>query len=247
MCKKIIPLLVCLLFICACSKNTDDDEVLTAYRSMSEPKLYDYALAALKSDDYASAVKRIEALDIMYPFSPHAKQTQLYLIFAYFKNSDYAQSAATAERFIHLYPRDKDVDYAYYMKGVANFEQQRGTLARLFQLDDSWRDPGTQLAAYQDFLSLVNRFPESRYYADSLKRMIYLRNQFAQRELHIANFYMERKRYVAALERAQYLLRHYSQAPQAKKALQLAKVANQKLHLNQAAADDQKVFNDTYH
>ena len=243
--KKLCILLFMILMV-ACSKNTEDEEVLSVYRDKTEPQLYDYALEALRNNDYSSAVKRIEAMDTLYPFSPHSKQLQLYLIFAYFKNSDYAQGAAAAERFIHLYPRDQHVDYAYYMRGVSNFEQERGTFAKLFNLDSAWRDPGSQLQAYKDFEELTKRFPYSRYYADSLKRMIYLRNQFAQRELHIANFYMERKRYVAALERANYLIRNYGQAPQAQKALQLAKKANQALHLNQAASNDQKVLNDTY-
>lgn len=244
--KKIIYAVFCILIISSCSKNYDDDGDLKIYREMSEQQLYDKALDAVQTADYSSAIKRLEALDTLYPFSPHAKQTQLYLIFSYFKTSDYAQAAAASMRYIHLYPRDRHVDYAYYMKGVANFEQQRGTFARIFNLDNAWRDPGTQLSSYQDFLAVTNKFPHSRYYSDSLKRMIYLRNQFAQRELHIANFYMERKRYVAALERAKYVIKHYSQAPQAKKALVLSKRINTILHLTSAAVDDEKVLSDTF-
>ncbi len=244
--RKFIYATFCILLICSCSKTYEDDGDLKIYRSMSEQQLYDNALEAVKTVDYSSAIKRLEAVDALYPFSPHAKQTQLYLIYSYFKTSDYAQSAAASTRFIHLYPRDKNVDYAYYMKGVANFEQQRGTFARIFNLDNAWRDPGTQLSSYHDFLSVINRFPDSRYYSDSLKRMIYLRNQFAQRELHIANFYMERKRYVAALERAKYVIKHYSQAAQSKKALVLSKRINTILHLTNAAQDDSKVLSDTF-
>jgi outer membrane protein assembly factor BamD len=132
------------------------------------------------------------------------------------------------------------------MKGVANFEQQRGTFAKVFNLDAAWRSPGTQLASYDDFVTFVKRFPKSRYYSDSLKRMIFLRNQFAQRELHIANFYMERKRYVAALGRARYVIKHYSQAPQAKEALILSEKINQILSFKRSAGDDRKVLKDTY-
>lgn len=245
MLKRSLYLLLSLFLLCSCSKSLDDEE-LSLYRGMSEQQLYDYALNAVRSTDYSSAIKRLEAMDTLFPFSPHAKQTQLYLIYSYFSMSDYAQCAATAERFIHLYPRDTDVDYAYYMRGVANFEQQRGTFARLFNIDDAWREPGTQLAAYDNFVVLVKRFPNSPYYKDSLKRLIYLRNQFAQRELHIANFYMKRHRYVAALERAKYVVQHYGQAPQAKKALQLTYKINSLLHLEQAASDDKKVLNESY-
>ena len=245
--RNIICTVFCLLLISACNKNNDDDSgVLSVYRGMSEQQLYDNSFDAVNSADYSSAIKRLEALDTLYPFSRHAKQTQLYLIYSYFKSSDYAQCAAASERFIHIYPRDNNVDYAYYMKGVANFEQQRGTFARLFNIDDAWRDPGTQLSSYNDFSLVIKKFPKSRYYSDSVKRMIYLRNQFAQRELHIANFYMERKRYVAALERANYLIKNYSQSPQAKKALYLSKRINNLLSLKQASKDVTKVIKDTY-
>ena len=222
MIKKIVYATLCLLLISACSKNTGDDEALAIYQGMSEQTLYAKSLDAVKDKDFSSAIKRLEALDTLFPFSPHAQQSQLYLIYAYFENEEYGLSSAASERYIHLYPRDKNVDYAYYMKGVANFEQQRGSFARVLKLDASWRDPGTQLMSYNDFSTVTKKFPKSRFYSDSLKRMIYLRNQFAQKELHIANFYMKRKRYVAALERAHYVLKHYSQAPQAKKALVLS-------------------------
>lgn len=238
--------ILCLLLMSACSKNDEGDEALEMYRGMSEQRLYNDSIAAMKEKDYASAIKRFDAFDTLFPFSNHSRSAQLYLIYAYFKNSDFALSAASSERYIHLYPRDPNVDYAYYMRGVANFEQQRGTFAKVFKLDDSWRDPGTQLASYYDFLELTKRFPKSRFYSDSLKRIIYLRNQFAKKELHIANFYMKRKRYVAALERARYVVKHYGQSPQAQKALVLSKKINTLLQLNRAAKDDQRVINDTY-
>ena len=235
------------MLLTACMKKTDDDaQVLSAYRGMKEQQLYDYGVAAIRDEDYANAIKRFEALDTLYPFSEHIKQAQLFLIFAHFKMSDYAQAAASAGRFIHVYPRDKDVDYAYYMRGVANFEQERGTFAKFFNLDPAWRDPGTQANAYQDFVELTRLFPNSKYYSDAIKRMTYLRNQFAQRELHVANYYFKRGRYVAALERAKYVIKHYQQAPQAKDALQLAKKVNSILHLNQATSDDNTVLKATY-
>ncbi len=246
MLKKVTCLVLGLFLLFGCTKNTTDDDATTVYRGMSEQQLYDHAVEAVQTADYSSAIKRFEAVDTLFPFSPHAKQTGLFLLYSYFMQGDYAQSAATAERYIHLFPRDKNVDYAYYMRGVANFEQQRGTFAKMFHRDPAWRDPGTQQASYQDFSALVKRFPQSRYYKDSLKRMIYLRNQFAQRELHIANFYMERKRYVAALTRANYLLKHYAQAPQAKQALDLAKQINSLLRLKDATKDNETILKDTF-
>ena len=235
-----------MVVVSGCSKTIEDDAEYKIYRGMSENQLYDHAMTALKESEYTQAAKRFEALDVIYPFSQHSKQAQLNVIYAYFKKGSYAEAAATAERFIHLYPRDKSVDYAYYMRGVANFEQERGTFAKMFTMDVSWRDAGTQRQAYHDFLMLVKRFPHSRYYSDSMKRMIYLRNQFAKHEFNIAKYYFDRRMYVAALNRSNYVIKHYGQSSYGKRALMLSASINKHLHLNAAHKEDKDVLEDTY-
>jgi outer membrane protein assembly factor BamD len=183
----------------------------------------------------------------MYPFSDYTERSQMDLIYAYYKNEDYPSAAATAERFIHLYPRAPNVDYAYYMKGLANFQQTRGVFAKVLPLDESWRDPGTQVQAYADFTTLIERFPESRYKANALQRMIYLRNMFAQHELNVSQMHFQHKMYVAAIERAGYLVKNYPQAPSAQQALVIMYKANKALGLHQAAEDALKVYQATYH
>lgn len=217
------------------------------YKGMTAKQLFTDAESAMAKKEYASAAKRFEALESMYPFSDYAERSQKDLIYAYYENKEYPSSAATAERFIHLYPRSKDVDYAYYMKGLANFQQSRGTFAQFLPLDESWRDPGTQSQAYADFSVFVQRFPDSRYKANALQRMIYLRNMFAQRELNTSNYYFERKMYVAAAERASYLVKNYPQAPSAQPALVLLYRANMALGLKKAAAEALAVYQATYH
>ena len=132
------------------------------------------------------------------------------------------------------------------MKGLANFQQPRGTFAVMFPMDESWRDPGTQTQAFSDFATLVQKFPESRYKPDSLQRMIYLRNMFARRELNSANYYFVRKMYVAAAERASNLIKTYPQAPSVKPALRILYRSNRALGLTQAAQDTLAVFQATY-
>ena len=224
----------------------DHEEDNNPYKGLSEKQLYDEAKHALAKDQYASAIKRFEAMESMYPFSNYAEQVQLDLIYAYYKNDDFASAAATAEHFTHLYPRAQRVDYAYYMKGMANFQQPRGALANVIPVNESWRDPGTETQAYSDFASLVQKFPESRYKPDALQRMIYLRNMFAKRELNTANYYFERKMYVAAAERASGLIKDYPQAPSVQKALIILYKANQALGLTEAAQDALVVYKATY-
>ncbi|WP_419418834.1 outer membrane protein assembly factor BamD [Legionella sp. D16C41] len=241
-----LTLLVLLLTSCASWWGSEVDDN-GPYKGMTAKQIFDQAQDAMAKKEYTAATKRLEALESMYPFSEFAEKAQLDLIYAYYQKEDYPSAAATAERYIHLYPRAKNVDYAYYMKGLANFQQNRGTFANVLPLDESWREPGTQTQAYADFSVLVQRFPESKYKNNALQRMVYLRNTFAQRELNTANYYLERKRYAAAIERANYLIKNYPQASSVQQALIVLYNANKALGLNVAAADALRVYQQTYH
>ncbi len=226
--------------------NKDDDDK-NPFKGMSAEQLHEESQKALRKKEYVSAIKRLEAMETMYPFSDYTENSQMDLIYAYYQNEDYPSAAATAERFIHLYPRAKHVDYAYYMRGLANFQQTRGVFAKMLPMDESWRDPGTQTQAYSDFAVFIQKFPESKYRANALQRMIYLRNMFAQKELNISKFYFKRKMYVAAIERASYLVKNYPQAPSVQQALAVMYESNVALGLNSAAEEAKKVYQATYH
>ena len=231
----------------SCSKWKKDQEEKNPFQGMTAEPLYAASEKSLKKKQYESAAKRLEALETMYPFSDYTERSQLELIYAYYESEDYPSAAATAERYIHLYPRSQNVDYAYYMRGLANFQQTRGAFAKVLPLDESWRDPGTQTQAYLDFSDFIQKFPNSKYKANALQRMIYLRNMFAQHELNVSRYYFKRKMYVAAIERAGYLVKNYPQAPSAQEALAIMYDANNALGLKKAAEDAMVVYQATYH
>ncbi len=235
---------VVLLSSCAKSFNEEDD--LKKYRGIPAHSLYQQAHVDLSKSDYDAAIKKLEAFDSMYPFSEYARAADIDLIYAYYQNGDYAEAVATSDHFIHLRPRDKNIDYVYYLKAMANFAQKRGAFSKIFKLDESWRDPGTQRQSYEDFKIITTRFKNSPYYQDSLQHLIYLRNQFAKRELNIAKLYYNANRYVAALNRAQYVVTEYQQSPEAKEALKMLAMINNKLYRSQAHQEAKRVFNDTY-
>lgn len=238
--------ILCTLVLIGCSSwwNKENDN---PFSGMSAKQLYLEAKKTLIASQYTSASKRLEAIQSMYPFSEYAEPAQLLLIYAYYQDEEYPAASAEAEHFIHLYPRSQHVDYAYYMKGLADFHQPRTALGRLFPMDESWRDPGTQLQAYTDFSTFVEKFPKSLYYQDGLRRLIYLRNQFAQRELNNAKFYFDRKMYVAAAGRASYLVQTYPQAPSVEAALKLMYRSYLILGLKQKAEETALVYQATYH
>lgn len=246
---KLILMISLILTLSACKTfwDKDDDEDDGPYKGQSAQQIYTDANQDLAKKDYSNAIKRYEALETLYPFNDYAEQAELNLIYAYYKKEEYPSAAATAERFIHLYPRAARVDYAYYMKGLANFQQARGNITNFLPIDQSWRDAGTQSQAYSDFATLVQKFPESRYKNNALQRMIYLRNMFAQTEMNVSKYYFERRMYVAAMERANYLIKTYPQAPTVKQALKIVYHSAVALGLKDAALDAKKVYEATYH
>lgn len=216
-------------------------------RSLHDPKAaFASGEKALVSGDYGAAVKTFESLDTDFPLNDFSQQAQRQLMYAYYMSGDKTSAAALANRYIHLYPRSNHVDYAYYMKAIANFSQNRGFLAEYFPMDLSLRDPGTSLESYRDFSILLHNFPNSAYAPDARQRMIYLRNMFAKKELHISEYFMDHKMYVAAINRANNVLRYYSQSPQTEKALAILVKGNRKLGLHKSEREALKILKLNY-
>ncbi len=238
--RKLLGLFVLpALFLAGCSSIPTPSE---KYAKFSAEQIYQVAEVKLAKREYKDASEAYEALDALYPFNPHAKQAQLDMIYAYYESGDMASASAAAERYIRLYPREEDVDYAYYMKGVANFNQDRGFFERYFPVDQSVRDPGTMEQAYQDFSTLLKLFPQSRYAPDAKQHLVYLRNTFARRDEAVAEFYYQKEAYEAAINRANEVLIKYSDTPAARDALQVLLNSYQKLGLTDSAAEVKKII-----
>ena len=167
----------------------------------------------MNSRRYDTAIKYLEKLEARYPYGRFAQQAQLDVAYAYWKNNERASAIAAADRFIKLYPNHDNVDYAYYLKGLVNFNENSGIFSAIDNPDMSERDSKGTREAFDSFKELVQRFPESKYSADSQHRMRYLVNSLAQYEVHVARYYMKRGAYVAAANRAQFAVQNYPQAP----------------------------------
>ena len=205
-------------------------------------QIFTEAETRLAQKQYSKAIAALEALDALYPFGKHTEQSQLDLIYAYYISEDYVSAAMTADRFTRVFPRSKHVDYAYYLKGLANFEPTINFIEKRIHTDVSLRDDVHPHQAYRDFNNLVTRFPNSKYAPDARKHMLFLRDQFARHELNVAEFYMRRKLYVAAINRASDVVSHYQQSPQVKPALQLMVKAYRALGLTEQAKQSQELL-----
>ena len=216
-----------LLTACATS-DIDDIEVPLADDAYL---LYEKSLTSMRSGNYQTAIKSLEQLDSLYPFGPYSHQAQLSLIYAYHMSKDSASAIAAADRFIRQNPNHENVDYAYFLKGLTNFTAEIGVFKELLAADISERDASTARQSFNDFAELLRKYPQSKYAPEARQRMIFLRNRLAQHELHVANYYMQRDAYLAAANRAQYVVENYPKTPAVADALMILATAYEILNL----------------
>lgn len=209
---------------------------------MSPREIYDKARDDMGSGRYADAARLFGKLESRFPFGVWAQQAQLDAAYSYFKAGDRVQSLAGIERFIRLYPTSEQLDYAYYLKGLVNFNEQDGVMARLGGQDLSERDQRTAREAFEAFRQVITRYPDSRYAADSADRMRYLVNAMAGADVHVARYYYVRGAYVAAINRAQGVIRQYQTSPAVEEALFILMKGYEKLGLEVQRTDAERVL-----
>jgi outer membrane protein assembly factor BamD len=211
-------------------------------KDWSAARLYNAAKERLENNDYEKAIDYYEKLEARYPFGPHSQQAQLDVTYAYYKNDEPESAVAAADRFIKLHPRHPNVDYAYYIKGRANDVKTGGFLSRLVQKDYSKRDTGAATEAFRDFSELTRRFPNSKYAQDATQRMLFLKNTLAMHEVHVARYYMSRGAYVAAANRARYVVENYQRTPAMPDALVVLAKSYKAMQLPQLSQDAVRVL-----
>ncbi|MDE2155800.1 MAG: outer membrane protein assembly factor BamD [Xanthomonadaceae bacterium] len=212
--------------------------------TMPVDALYNKAHSSLEYGDYTAATKQYQRLIARFPSGEYNQQAQLDLAYSQFKDNQPDDAYSTVNRFIKTYPANKHVDYAYYLRGLINFERTSGMIERFIYRESSEtrRDQSYSLQAFDDFSELSRRFPDSAYTVDARQRMIYLRNNLAQYEINVAEFYLRNKIYVGAADRAQYVIEHYQQAPQTGDALAILTRSYLALDHKGLAAQTRKVL-----
>jgi outer membrane protein assembly factor BamD len=208
--------------------------------------LYEKAEKEMRLGNYDEAIKLYEQLEVAHPFSEPARQGRLDLIYAYYRAGKPEQAVDAADTFIRENPRDANVDYAYYLKGLVYFEFDRNFLEKLFRVDLCERPPNEAYKAFSNFSQLVQRYPDSPYSADAHQRMVFLRNCFASYETSVAEYYIKRGAWVAAANRAKYAIETYPGTPTTRDSLEVLVAAYRKLGMDDLATDSQRVLAETY-
>ena len=240
-----LTLLVALVALAGCSlfhrgKKGDPMDALPV------EQLYQQGVSAMESGNNDYAIRSFQRLIARFPFGPYTEQSQLDLAYSQFKSDKPEDAYSTVNRFIKTYPTQKHVDYAYYLRGLINFNRSGGFLERYVGLDMNKRDQANLRQSFDDFGALVSRYPQSRYAEDARQRMIHLRNNMAQAELNIAVFYLKRNAFVAAANRAKLIIETYPQSTQAGDALAVMAESYKKLGQDKLADDAERVLKLNY-
>lgn len=225
------------LGLAACSGTPKDADA-----NKTTEKLYEDARDEAANGSWDRATKLYEKIEARAAGTQQAQQAQLDLAYAYYKSGEKAQALSTLERFIKLHPSSAGLDYAYYLQGLINFNENLGLLGSLARQDLSERDQQASRDAYQSFRQLTTQFPESKYAPDALLRMSYIVNTLAQYEVHVARYYYRRGAYVAAANRAQQAVQEFQRAPASEEALYIMGLSYDKLGLTQLRDDAQRVL-----
>lgn len=233
---RTIALLLLTLFLIACGSKGDVMEGRTA------DELYLEAKAAVTKGNYGRAAQMFGQLQTRYPFGRYTEQAQLEMAYAQYKLDQLEQAIATLDRFIKTYPAHPNIDYAFYLKGLINFEENYGFLAKIFPSRVRDRDQTIARQSFNDFNELLRRFPDSQYAPDARQRMVYLKNNLAAYEIEVSKYYMRRTAYIAAANRARYVLETYPNTPETSVALAILHEAYMNLEMEELADGAMRVL-----
>lgn len=215
--NKFLLLCLSILILMGCASNEKEDA------EPPEVQLYRLAQDRINAQNYLGAVDSLARIERFYPFGVYAEQARADLIYAHYMSGDYDQAYAASEKFIRLYPRNTNVDYAYFMKGMTGYYADDGLLGNLFSLSLAKRDISGAMQSYADLTEFLIRYPESEYIDAARERLIFLRNLIASSELDGAEYYMKRGAYLAALNRANYVLKNIPNSTETQRALDIMK------------------------
>lgn len=233
--------LALVLLLTGCATLTEDPT-----EKWGPEQFYADAKQALDEGNFTQAITTYGKLETRFPYGPYTEQAQLDIAYAHYRNKEPEAAVAAAERFIKQHPTHPSVDYAYYLRGLASFDPPENFLENFAPQDKASRDPTNARLAFNHFKELAERFPDSRYTADAVRRMGDLRNTLARYEVVVADYYMRRGAWLSAANRASYVVENYQQTPSTPDALAILAAAYKEMGMAELAADTLKVLDLNY-
>ena len=244
--KILLLTIVMLILLSSCSYIEKALEEPDPTINMSAAEIYVQGKDFLDAQDFINAIKLFELLEARYPFGTYSTQSMLDLAYANYAANLKDEAIVEANRFIRLYPNHPNVDYAYYLKALANFDKDANFFTRMIGHDQSKYDVTRLKQSFNDFSLVINKFPKSKYAKDSRNRLLYLKNTMAANELYIAEYYSKRSAHLAAIERIKYLFKNYGGTPSTEEALNLLIHSYNELEIYDLAYDSARVLLKNY-
>lgn len=208
----------------------------------SNNKLYAEAMDERNAGSFEKAVTLFEKLEGRAAGTPLAQQAQLEKAYAHYKAGEQAQAIVTIDRFLKLHPASPALDYALYLRGIVNFNDNLGLFGSISRQDLSERDQKAAKVSFESFRELAERFPDSKYTPDARSRMAYIVNSLAQSEVHVARYYHQRGAHLAAISRAQSAIAEFRDAPALEEALFILVQSYEALGMSDLAQDARRVM-----
>ena len=237
--QRLVFLVIVSILVVSC--NSDGPEI-----EQPEKIYYDLAQKRMENKNFIGAIESLDAIESKYPFGRYAEQAQVELIYANFMNSQTIASHAAAEKFIRLYPRHPNIDYAYFMKGLSSYTRDREFLNRVSDTDLSNRDISGAKESFAELTEFLTRFPDSQYAPYAKQRNVYLRNMIAKNELAAADYYLTIDAYIAALRRANYVVENIPNSSENYRALKVLETSYKALGYSELLNDLRVVININY-
>jgi outer membrane protein assembly factor BamD len=209
-------------------------------------KIYSEARDEASAGAWDRAAMLFDKLEGRAAGTPLAQQAQIEKAYAQYRSGEKIQAIATIDRFLKLHPASSAIDYALYLKGLVNFNDNLGLFSFLTQQDLSERDQKAAKDSFESFKELTQRFPESKYSPDATQRMAYIVNSLASYEVHVARYYLSKGAYVAAINRAQVAITDYPGVPAAKEALEIMVKSYEAMGIKELKADSQRVLDKNF-
>ena len=227
------------LALAGCRKDDRVEEV-------AADEIYEKAKESMDAGNWDRSIALYKTLQTRYPFGRYTEQSMLDIAYSYYRRGDVENALSTLDRFIRTYPAHPSIDYAFYLKGLVNYDQNLGFLERMLPSRVRDRDQSSAQDSFNDFNELLRRFPDSRYVPDARQRMVFLRNNLADYEIVVAEYYLRRGAYIAAANRARYAVEVYPNTPAIPEALKIMHIAYTELQLPQLAEDSFEVLELNY-
>ncbi len=182
------------------------DEVL---ESTPADQLYNEGLVNLEAGKRADAAKKFEDVDRLHPYSTYGKKAILMQAYAQFERMSYTDAIQAAQRFITLYPTSPDAAYAQYLIAESYYRQ----------MPEVSRDQQRTGSAVEAYKELIEKYPTSPYAEDGKKKLLQVKDQLAGKEMDVGRFYLQRRQYLAAINRFKLVLSEYQTTRHVEEAL----------------------------